>query len=1115
MFCHLHCHTEYSLLDGAIRVQDLAPRVLELGMQSCAITDHGYVYGLPSFYSHCQKAGVHPVLGMETYIVADRFDLKNRDNYHLILLAENQTGYFNLLALASKAKKYYKPRIDHTVLREHAEGLIALSACLKGEIAQAILFSGMDAARTKIEQYLSIFDRSHFYLEMQYNGIPKQETVNAGLRELANDFRLDLVATNDCHFLKKEDFSSHEILLCIQTKRKFESRFSADNAEFNEVKGLHSHPELWFKDEKTMREHFGADEVERTEEIAQRCQVTLTFGKHFFPTYQLPEGRDAVSEFEHLCREGFEQRIQSGDIPEAKRASYTERLEHEIATIKDMGFAEYFLIVQEFINWAKAHKIPVGPGRGSAAGSLVSYCLRISNLDPIPYALLFERFLNPERVSLPDIDTDFCQRRRGEVIQHMTELYGADHVAMFTTFNTMDSKCVIKDVGNVLGYDFKDRNALTSCMPTKSSVQENLDSNPLFQEKIKEMPDIVQPSLVLEGLCRNASVHPAGLVVSSGPMLQYTATKQEDNAIVPISQYEATWIEKLGLVKFDFLGVKTLTIIDDTLKFIAQSGAPVPDLEKLAPFDDPNVWKLYADGKTSAVFQVESEGMTTCLKKLKPQRFEDLIAILALYRPGPMGLIDTFIQRKHGLETISYYGLDEQLEPILAPTYGIIIYQEQVMQIVQALAGYSLGQADIMRRVIGKKKAEEMAAQRITFVEGCRHNNISEAKANEIFDLIEKFAAYGFNKSHAAAYALVSYQTAFLKCYYPAAFFAASMTVEETLTKVQEFTVMAKKEFGITVNLPSLNTSLQNFAPVDEKTIAYGFSSIKGLKEKTIHTLLDNRATPYTSLYDLMKRTGGLDDSDLEKLVQSGTFDCLLHGLSRQGLLQAARKAALRFRRKKPVSYIQRSMAPESENADKQYVEALYAEHSKIPEYSVEELSRFEKDLFGMYFTHHPLNAWRMSVTTLRHALLAQEAGLDDQDWVLVRTFDLQNKLTKQGKPYYRMLIEDLTIPAPMTAFLWSNHLSRLEPVLEAVQDSGGICEIRGKIVKKNDDEPAVFRIDDIRKPVSRQTCAPYRILRPDIQTEARKFQETTSPLGYFDWKIETRRHQPFFVRCR
>ena len=744
-FCHLHCHTQYSLLDGANKIPNLLDKAVEYGMTACAITDHGVVHGLAEFYSECHKRDIRPVLGMEAYVARSMESHEERANYHLILLCENTIGYQNLLALASEAQLrgfYYKPRIDLDCLKRHAEGLIALSACLKGEVAQAYLNGGLLDARKKVGEYLSIFDREHFFLELQYNGLIDQEKVNKGLRVLGREMNIRCVATNDCHFLEAKDYAAHEVLLCIQTKRIWSESAQADNKELiDENKGLHSLPELWFKDEKTMRQHFSEEEVEISQEIAERCSVDLVMDKHFFPVYQLPEGQDKNSEFERLCYEGLEQRIRDGEIPEKERNDYTKRLTNEISVIEDMDFPEYFLIVSEFINWAKNHGIPVGPGRGSAAGSLVAFCLRITNLNPIPYNLLFERFLNPERVSLPDIDVDFCERRRSEVIRHMIELYGADHVAQIATFGTMKAKSVIKDVGKVMGEDFSTMNELTRSMPEELSPNKTLrdffEMDPSFAKKLGAYPKILEPSLVLEGLTRHASVHAAGLVISPEPMLTYSAVMQKRNSddatAIPVTQYEAKWIEKLGLVKFDFLGLKTLTVIDDTLSYIRLLGKTPPNLEKLAPFDDTNVWAMLASGKTMGVFQVESEGMTGYLKKLKPECFEDLIAMCALYRPGPLGsgMVDAFIKRKHGLEEVSYYGLDDILAPILRPTYGVIVYQEQVMQVAQVMAGYTLGAADLLRRAMGKKKAEEMEKQRSVFINGCAKNGINQNKAEK------------------------------------------------------------------------------------------------------------------------------------------------------------------------------------------------------------------------------------------------------------------------------------------------------------------------------------------------------------------------------------------------
>ncbi|MBQ7617840.1 MAG: DNA polymerase III subunit alpha, partial [Desulfovibrio sp.] len=728
-FVHLHCHTEYSLLDGAIRLKDLCARSKDFGMSACAITDHGNMYGAAYFFKACKEFGLKPIFGCEVYVCDNHLDKESeraKHRNHLILLAENQVGYHNLVKLVSRSFLegfYVKPRIDRKLLADYREGLICLSACIVGEIPEAILAKDMDKAKELAQSYATLFPQS-FFLELQSNGLPEQDIVNNGLLELANELSLPVVATNDCHYLNKEDYQAHEVLLCIGTKKLMsdEDRLSFSTNAF------------YYKSPEEMQAAFSdvPEAIANTARIAERCQVELDLGHHYFPVYPLPEGASIESEFKRLAEEGLKLRLER----HPNRASlneelYWSRLRHEINVILDMGFPGYFLIVQEFINWAKNHGIPVGPGRGSAAGSLVAWAMRITNLDPIPYNLLFERFLNSERVSLPDIDVDFCERRRTEVIQHMRDTYGLNCVAQIITFGTMKARAVVRDVGRVLDFPLAEVDKLAKMIPmeAKMTIAKALESEEELKKRYDTDPkvrELFDTASCLEGLTRHASIHAAGLVVSDKPMDEYLPLCVQKDAVV--SQFDGPMTEQSGLVKFDFLGLKTMTVIFDTLENIRREGKEVPDLDNLS-LDDRATYQLYSKGDTDGVFQVESSGMRQYLRMLQPSCFEDIIAMLALYRPGPLGsgMVDEFIKRKHGQLKVKYP--HPSLEACLKDTYGVIVYQEQVMQIAQIIANYTLGGADLLRRAMGKKKPEAMAQQRSIFLAGAAENKITADNA--------------------------------------------------------------------------------------------------------------------------------------------------------------------------------------------------------------------------------------------------------------------------------------------------------------------------------------------------------------------------------------------------
>ncbi len=855
-FVHLHCHTEYSLLDGAIRLKDLCNRAKDFGMPAAAITDHGNLFGATHFYKNCKDVGIKPIIGCEVYTCLDHTDKSSefaKKRNHLILLAENNTGYANLVRLVTKGYLdgfYFKPRVDKKLLRKYSEGLICLSACIAGEIPRAIESGDMDKALEITKEYLDIFP-DRFYLELQVNGLEAQKRANVGLMEIAEKTGIPLVATNDCHYLNADDVDAHGLLLCIQTQTNI---LDPKRMQFDST-------DLFYKSAEQMQKEFShvPEAITNTVRIAERCNVEMTFGKHYFPVYEVPSQMTPASEFRRLAEEGLEKRIeQHPDQNSIDVEAYRARLAYEIDVILGMGFPDYFLIVQDFINWAKNSGIPVGPGRGSAAGSLVAWALRITNLDPIPYNLLFERFLNVERVSLPDIDVDFCERRRGEVIRYMVDKYGEDSVAQITTFGKMKAKAAVKDVGRALAIPYAMTDKIAKLIPespkmtVKKALEEEPDLKTLYDTDA-DVSKLLDTSMRLEGLSRHASTHAAGLVVSDKPMTEYLPLYRGKKGEL-VTQFDMKMVENVGLVKFDFLGLRTMTLIQDTLDAIEHQGKTVPNLDTL-PLTDVATYELYARGDTDGIFQVESSGMRQYLRQLKPNCFEDVIAMLALYRPGPLGsgMVDEFIKRKHGEVEVTYP--HESLTDCLRDTYGVIVYQEQVMQIAQIIAKYTLGGADLLRRAMGKKDPAAMAKERSTFVDGAVANNIDAKKANEIFDLMEKFAEYGFNKSHSAAYALISYHTAYLKVHFKVEFMAALMTSEMgNQDKLLKY-VAACKAMDIEVLQPSVNDSIRAFSALESKVV-FGLGGIKGVGDEAIKEIMEARKAdgPYLSFFDFACR---------------------------------------------------------------------------------------------------------------------------------------------------------------------------------------------------------------------------------------------------------------------
>ncbi|MGH7771937.1 MAG: DNA polymerase III subunit alpha, partial [Candidatus Binatia bacterium] len=900
-FVHLHCHTQYSLLDGANKIEPLLERVKELKQPALAMTDHGNMFGAIEFYSEALRHGIKPIIGCEIYVApTSRFERKGVDkgnkeyNHHLILLAMNMEGYRNLCKLVTAGYMegfYYKPRVDKELLKEHNRGLIALSACLQGEVASALWADQIEKARTAAETYASIFG-DRYYLEVQDNKLSQQEKVNSMLVELGRELSIPVVATNDCHYREREDSEAHDVLLCVQTGKTVQ----------DENRMRMATDELFVKSAEQMKKGFDyyPEAVERTLEIAGRCNLELEFGNYHFPRFDSPKAMSLDDYLDELAHKGLAERLEGPQNSESRiqnpesRKLYEERLNFELSVIKGMQFSGYFLIVADFINYAKDHGIPVGPGRGSAAGSLVAYALKITDLDPIRHGLLFERFLNPERRSMPDIDVDFCIRGRDQVIQYVKQKYGSDKVAQIATFGTLKAKAAIKDVGRALGFSFAETDAIAKLIPAPKQgfdypLTDAIKMEPRLQGLMKSDPrvqDLIGHALRLEGLTRHTSTHAAGVVLSNLPLVDHVPLYlDKDGGIV--TQFDMESVEKIGLIKFDFLGLKTLTLIHDCLKLIQASRGSEIDLNSL-PLDDKQTYRLLCSGNTTGIFQLESAGIREMTVKIRPNCFEDLVAILALFRPGPLdsGMAEEYIKRKHGREKIRY--LHSSLEPILKDTYGVIVYQEQVMQIARELACYSMGEADILRRAMGKKDPEEMASQRERFIQGARKKKIDARKAAEIFDQMETFARYGFNKSHSAAYALISYQTAYLKAHYPVEFMAALMSSEMGNTDKVIKNLAECREMGIEVLPPDIDESRSDFTPVGNK-IRFGLAAVKNVGEKAVEVILQSREREgaFKSLFDFCRRVdlSAVNRRVVESLVKCGAFDST--GVSRAGMMAA------------------------------------------------------------------------------------------------------------------------------------------------------------------------------------------------------------------------------------
>ena len=1032
-FAHLHVHTEYSLLDGSNKIKEYVKRIKELGMTAGAITDHGVMFGVIDFYKEAKAAGINPVLGCEVYVAPNsRFDREMSHGedryYHLVLLAENNQGYQNLMKIVSKGfveGYYYKPRVDMELLEQYHEGLIALSACLAGEVQRYLVRGLYDEAKKTAQRYEACFGKGNYFLELQDHGIPDQKTVNAGLMRLSQELGIELVATNDVHYTYAEDWEAHDILLCLQTGKKLsdENRMRYEGGQY------------YVKSEEEMRALFpyAAQAIENTQKIADRCHVEIEFGVTKLPHFTVPDGYDSWTYLNKLCHEGLIQRYPD------RHDELLPQLDYELSVIQKMGYVDYFLIVWDFINYARTHGIPVGPGRGSAAGSLVSYTTGITNIDPIRYNLLFERFLNPERVTMPDIDIDFCYERRSEVIDYVIGKYGKDCVTQIVTFGTLAARGVIRDVGRVmdLPYNFCDTIAKNIPNELNITIDKALTMNPELRtmyETDDTVHTLIDMAKRLEGLPRHTSMHAAGVVISQKAMDEYVPLSRASDGTIT-TQFVMTTIEELGLLKMDFLGLRTLTVIKDAVALVEKNHGVRIDVDHIDYNDnsDPDAIQIdYGDkkvldaigtGKCEGVFQLESAGMKNFMKELKPQSLEDIIAGISLYRPGPMDFIPQYIKGKNNPESVTYD--TPLLKPILEPTYGCIVYQEQVMQIVQALAGYSLGRADLVRRAMSKKKASVMEKERQNFVygneaegvPGCIKNGIDEKTANKIYDEMIDFAKYAFNKSHAAAYAFVSYQTAWLKYYYPVEFMAALMTsCIDNPGKVAEY-ILSSRQMGISILPPDINRSEGKFT-VDGQAIRYGMAAVKGIGKPVMEAIVEERSAngPFRSLKDFAERLSGkeVNKRTVENFIKAGAFDCF--GVTRKQLMFVYANVLDDVAREKKDSLSgQMSLFDFVDETTKRSYETVYPD---VGEYEKSDLLALEKEVLGIYVSGHPLEeqeeCWRKNISAVTTDFQPDEEtgfpSVTDGAKEIVGGIitDKKIKYTKNNKTMAFLTLEDL-----------------------------------------------------------------------------------------------------------
>ena len=1094
-FVHLHVHTEYSLLDGACRISSVMDRVKELGQTAVAITDHGVMYGCIDFYKAAKAAGVKPIIGCEVYVaprsMSDRVHGVDNDPYHLVLLCKDRTGYENLCYLVSQAFMqgfYGKPRVDLELLRSRHEGLIATSACLAGAIPQRLMQEDYEAAKAYALEMAEIFGQDNFYLELQDHGIPEQTPVNQGIMRIARETGLPLVITNDAHYLRKEDARMQDVLLCVQTGKTVDDpnrmKFQTD--------------EFYLKSEEELRKLFpGCEEAfENTERIAQRCNLEFTFHEYHLPAFPVPEGYTNEAYFRKLCEDGFQQRY-----PDAPQ-SYRERLEYEIGVISRMGYVNYYLIVWDFIRYAKEQGIPVGPGRGSGAASIAAYCLHITEVDPMKYALIFERFLNPERVSMPDFDTDFCQERRGEVIEYVMEKYGADHVAQIATFGTMAARGAIRDVGRALNFTYAETDVVAKLVPS-TPLHISLKDALNVSAKLKEMYDadarvktLIDTAMSLEGMPRNTSTHAAGVVITADPVHTYVPLSRNDDTTV--TQYTMTTIEELGLLKMDFLGLRNLTVIEDAQRQIRVM-EPDFDIDKV-PDDDPETFAMLAEGKTQGVFQLESAGITGVCINMKPTSIEDMTAIVALYRPGPMDSIPTFIANKLDPRKITYK--TPLLEPILKVTYGCIVYQEQVIEIFRSLGGYTMGQADNIRRAISKKKMKIIDAERTVFVYGDKEQGIPgavvkgvpEHVAQSIYDEIVDFANYAFNKAHAVCYAVVSYQTAYLKCHYPKQYMAALMTsVLDSATKISGY-IAECRDLGIATLPPDVNHSFDNFS-VEGDSIRFGLGAVKNVGRGLIRSMVAkrNEGGEFRSLEDFIQRMGEgeLNKRAVENFIKCGAMDCFGYHRSELLAVYDTMMDSIAASRKKNL---EGQMGLFAMLQDTQ--EAVAIPIPKLAEMNKADLMLMEKETTGIYLSGHPMDDYRHLLKGTHvvpiGTLMDEENTYQDDQIVsiagVVQTVKM--KTTRNNSMMAYVTLEDDTASIEMLAF--SNVLNQYGGYLKENQP----VVVTGRISMRDDKEPQL--VINRARPMSDFANQPQTLYLRLPSEEGGIFDKIRAILGMF-----------------
>ena len=1079
-FAHLHLHTEYSLLDGACRIKQLVKHVRDLGMTSCAITDHGVMYGVVDFYLACKDAGIHPVIGCEVYVCPDRFDktVMSREYSHLILLCENNTGYQNLMKLVSAGFLegfYYRPRVDYELLRQHHEGLIALSACLSGELPRLLLDGLNDEALKHVALMQDIFGKDNYFIEIMDHGIRDEKIVLPRLVAMSAQTGVPLVATNDCHYLERQDATAQEVLMCIQTGKTLE----------DETRMRMETEELYVKSEQEMLALFPdlPDAVARTQDIAQRCQVTLDFDTVHLPKYPVLPPETALDMLTRLCKEGLKERYPDDD------GQAHERLSYELSVIAGMGYVDYFLIVWDFVKYAKDHHIMVGPGRGSGAGSIVAYCLNITTLDPIKYNLLFERFLNPERVTLPDIDIDFCFERRQEVIDYVTAKYGSDHVAQIITFGTMAARGVIRDVGRVLGYSYQETDVIAKMVPMELNItlERALQINPAFREAYDNDPRVhrlVSTALLLEGMPRHAGTHAAGVLITGEPNTDFVPLQMNDDVVT--TQYAMGILERLNLLKMDFLGLRTLTVIRDTLDLMAAQGIQM-DADDI-PMDDPEVYRMIGQGDTDGVFQLEGSGMRSFLTNMQPENFEDIIAAISLYRPGPMDSIPRYIKSKHDPDSIRY--LTPELADILDVTYGCIVYQEQVMQIVRDLAGYSLGRSDLVRRAMAKKKPDIMARERAFFVYGSKEEGVPgavargvDARAAEaIFDEMTSFASYAFNRSHAAAYGVLTVQTAWLKRHHLAEFMAAIMnSMMGNAPKIAGYIFHCRRH-GVSVLPPHINASLGKFTVRTNgdgtRSIVFGLAAVKGVGTKAVDSILQERELngPFHDIFDFCRRVDPqlVNKRTVESMVKAGCFDGL--GANRaqcMAVYESALDAEAKTRRGNVDGQI--SLFDLAGGAPPAVLQSSFP---NLEEYPRQALLAMEKEMTGVYISGHPLDDYAQMLDTLsfRTADVAEltereDAGISEDGRRVVMgglIVSMRAQTTKKGSMMGFAVLEDLT--SQIECLLFPRVFERYGRDIPS--DMPAL--ITGKLSVREEEEPKLL-VDTI-EPLMRDTLAPKTV---------------------------------------